>query len=96
MLLQNPPHQPQPGEFPGNPCHPIRTSLIILSDFSPAIIIFDSLKLKHAPTIKALKDYLVEEAKVKRDMDISKEDIVGMHAKVQSLMTGLTAGSGTE
>jgi hypothetical protein len=43
-----------------------------------------------------LKDYLVEEAKVKRDMDISKEDIVGMHAKVQSLMTVLTAGSGTE
>jgi hypothetical protein len=36
------------------------------------------------PTIRALKEYLVEEAKVKREMDISKEDIVGMHAKVNS------------
>lgn len=46
------------------------------------IIVFDSLGLKHVPTIKALRDYLVEEAKSKRGMDLAKEDIVGMHAKV--------------
>jgi len=46
------------------------------------IIVFDSLGLKHVQTIKALRDYLVEEAKAKRDMDIAKEDIVGVHAKV--------------
>jgi sentrin-specific protease 7 len=46
------------------------------------IIVFDSLGLRHVPTIKALRDYLVEEAKSKRDMDIAKEDIIGIHAKV--------------
>ena len=46
------------------------------------IIVFDSLGLKHVPTIKALRDYIIEEAKSKRDIHVSKEDIHGMHAKV--------------
>ena len=48
----------------------------------PVIIVFDSLGLRHVPTIKALRDYLVEEAKSKGNMDLAKDDIVGMHAKV--------------
>jgi Ulp1 family protease len=46
------------------------------------IIVFDSLGLKHVGTIKLLREYLVDEAKSKRQMDIPKEDIAGLHAKV--------------
>ena len=46
------------------------------------IIVFDSLGLKHVGTIKLLREYLVDEAKSKRQMDLPKEDIAGLHAKV--------------
>ena len=46
------------------------------------IIVFDSLGLRHLPTFKTLREYLVEEAKSKRGMDLSKDDIYGLHAKV--------------
>jgi sentrin-specific protease 7 len=49
---------------------------------SPVIIIFDSLAFKHVPTIKTLREYLVDEAKSKRGMDLAKEDISALHAKV--------------
>lgn len=46
------------------------------------IIVFDSLGLKHTPTFKMLREYLVDEAKSKRGIDLSKDDIAGLHAKV--------------
>jgi Ulp1 family protease len=48
------------------------------------IIVFDSLGLKHVPTFKTLREYLVDEAKSKRGMDLAKEDISGLHAKVRT------------
>jgi hypothetical protein len=60
---------------------------------SPVIIIFDSLGLRHNPVFKTLRDYLVEEAKSKHDMDLSKDDIAGLHAKVEiSKIAALTKG----
>ena len=50
--------------------------------FRPVIIVFDSLGLKHVGTIKLLREYLVDEAKSKRQMDLPKEDVAGLHAKV--------------
>jgi len=49
---------------------------------TPTIAILDSMpnSVKHYPTISALKDYLIEEARSKRGMEISKEDLQGMHA----------------
>ena len=48
----------------------------------PAIITLDSLGLTHAPAIKALKLYLVEEAREKRGgMTWEESDIQGMTAK---------------
>jgi len=46
------------------------------------IIIFDSLAFKHVPTIKTLREYLVDEAKSKRGIDLAKENISALHAKV--------------
>lgn len=51
----------------------------------PVIIVFDSLGLKHNLVFKTLRDYLVDEAKSKRGMDLSKDDIAGLHAKVESI-----------
>ena len=51
-------------------------------NFRPVIIIFDSLGLKHNQTFKTLRDYLADEAKAKRGIDISREEIHGLHAKV--------------
>ena len=48
----------------------------------PVIIVFDSLGLRHVGTIKLLREYLVEEAKSKRQIDLPKEDVSGLHAKV--------------
>ncbi|KAI5305416.1 hypothetical protein KEM56_004497 [Ascosphaera pollenicola] len=47
----------------------------------PMIITFDSLGCPRQPIVRALKDYLVAEAKFKRDEDINKETISGMTAK---------------
>ena len=52
------------------------------SNFRPVIIIFDSLGLRHNQTFKTLREYLVDEAKAKRGIDISREEIHGLHAKV--------------
>ena len=48
--------------------------------FRPVIIIFDSLGAIHIPALKALRKYLLDEAKVKIGMDIA-----GLHAKVDYL-----------
>ncbi|KAG5439482.1 hypothetical protein PCANB_002056 [Pneumocystis canis] len=53
-----------------------------LSIRKPIIIIFDSLGGQHNITLKNLRDYLYEEAKDKRDLELNKADIVGIHAKV--------------
>jgi len=44
--------------------------------------VFDSLALPHVHAFKILREYLVDEAKAKRGMDIAKDDIAGLHAKV--------------
>ena len=49
------------------------------------IIIFDSLAFKHVPIIKTLREYLVNEAKSKRGMDLAKEDISALHANVSPI-----------
>ncbi|KAI9818369.1 MAG: hypothetical protein M1826_001391 [Phylliscum demangeonii] len=41
----------------------------------------DSLGIAHSPTIRNLKQYLVQEAKAKRGLDIDIKDISGMTAK---------------
>src|SRR5947207_14652619 len=50
----------------------------------PVIIVFDSLGLRHIPTFKTLREYLVDEAKSKHGMDLAKEDISALHAKVRT------------
>jgi Ulp1 family protease len=40
------------------------------------------LGLRHNPAFRTLRDYLVDEAKSKRNMEISRDDIYGLHAKV--------------
>ncbi|KAI9780101.1 MAG: Sentrin-specific protease 6 [Peltula sp. TS41687] len=47
----------------------------------PVIITLDSLGLPHSTTIKNLKQYLVEEALSKRQLEIDVKDISGMTAK---------------
>lgn len=47
----------------------------------PTIITFDSLDLTRQPTIRALKDYLYEEAKSKRAVEIDTSLIRGMKAR---------------
>jgi sentrin-specific protease 7 len=47
----------------------------------PAIITFDSLGLSHPATTRALKDYLLEEAKDKRGMELDDAQIKGITAK---------------
>jgi len=51
----------------------------------PVIIVFDSLGLRHVGTIKLLREYIVEEARSKRQIDLPKEDVSGLHAKVLPL-----------
>ncbi|EMR10257.1 hypothetical protein PNEG_01523 [Pneumocystis murina B123] len=48
----------------------------------PVIIIFDSLGGQHNITLKNLRDYLYEEAKDKRGLELNKADIAGIHANV--------------
>ena len=43
---------------------------------------FDSLGISHPNVFKTLRDYLVAEAKEKRGMDISKDNLHGVYAKV--------------
>lgn len=43
---------------------------------------FDSLGITHPNVFKTLRDYLVDEAKEKRGMDISKDSLHGVYAKV--------------
>lgn len=57
---------------------------------------FDSLGLKHVPTFKTLREYLVDEAKSKRGMDLAKEDISGLHAKVRTAQNSIDVGSQTK
>ncbi len=47
----------------------------------PAIITFDSLGQTRGPTIRILKDYLREEAKAKRGMEIEESQMKGINAK---------------
>ena len=47
----------------------------------PTIITFDSLDLSRQPTIKTLKQYLYEEAKSKRDIEIDTSLIRGIKAR---------------
>ncbi|KAJ3182706.1 hypothetical protein HDU87_008045 [Geranomyces variabilis] len=46
------------------------------------IIILDSLENKHPGSIRRLKQYLVFEAKAKKNIEIDPKDITGIHAKV--------------
>ncbi len=48
---------------------------------SPAIITFDSLGLPHAPTIRILKDYLLDEGRAKRGLEWEELSIQGVNAK---------------
>ena len=48
---------------------------------TPAIITLDSLGLSHGPTIRVLKDYLMEEAKNKLDITLEDGGLKGMNAK---------------
>lgn len=43
---------------------------------------FDSLGITHPNVFKTLRDYLVDEAREKRGMNISKDDLHGVYAKV--------------
>jgi len=43
---------------------------------------FDSLGISHPNVFKTLRDYLVDEGKEKRSMDISKDHLHGLYAKV--------------
>ncbi|KAG4306493.1 hypothetical protein PORY_000481 [Pneumocystis oryctolagi] len=53
-----------------------------ISTRKPVIIIFDSLGGQHNITLRNLRDYLYEEAKDKRDLELDKANIAGIHAKV--------------
>lgn len=57
------------------------------TDFDrPAIIILDSMGFgtsTHASTIKNLRDYLAAEARNKRNLAITKNDIKATYAKVE-------------
>lgn len=59
-------------------CYPLSMKLTS----SPVIIVFDSLGLSHVYAFKILREYLIDEAKTKRGMDLAKHEIAGLHAKV--------------
>jgi sentrin-specific protease 7 len=48
----------------------------------PGIIIFDSLGLNHPNVFKSLREYLVDEAREKRWIDLDPESLDGVRAKV--------------
>jgi hypothetical protein len=47
----------------------------------PMIVILDSLGGTHTKTISNLKDYLVEEGRSKRSIEVSRDVLQGMHAR---------------
>jgi len=47
----------------------------------PAIVLLDSLSGTHSATIRNIKDYLIEEGKSKRGLDISRDELQGIHAR---------------
>jgi Ulp1 family protease len=48
---------------------------------APAIIVMDSLEQSRGPTIRALKDYLREEGKQRRGMELTTSDLQGVNAR---------------
>ena len=59
----------------------VRHSLAKYDPSKPAIITFDSLGLSRTATRTALRQYIVEEGKTKRSLEIDGEQIKGMTAK---------------
>jgi len=47
----------------------------------PAIVLLDSLSGTHSATIRNIKDYLIEEGKSKRGLDITRDELQGIHAR---------------
>jgi Ulp1 family protease len=59
-----------------------RTSRNPIPVNEPVIIVFDSLGLTHPNVFKALREYVVDEAREKRKMDLDPRDLHGVCAKV--------------
>jgi Ulp1 family protease len=59
-----------------------RTSRNPIPVNEPVIIIFDSLGLTHPNVFKALREYVVDEAREKRNLDLDPSDLYGVRAKV--------------
>jgi len=47
----------------------------------PAIVLLDSLSGTHSATIRNIKDYLIEEGKSKLGLDITRDELQGIHAR---------------
>jgi len=46
----------------------------------PAIVLLDSLSGKHSATIRNIKDYIIEEGKSKRGLEITRDELQGINA----------------
>jgi sentrin-specific protease 7 len=59
----------------------VRRSLIKIDPNKPVVITLDSLGLSRTVTRTALKDYIIEEGKSKRSLDLERSDLEGVTAK---------------
>src|ERR1700722_8149416 len=75
-----PQSSPKPKKGPGRR-KSARRSLIKIDPHKPVVITLDSLGLSRTVTRTALKDYIIEEGKSKRSLNLERGDLEGVTAK---------------